>query len=193
VPGEYDVAGADVGGVGQHGFACGMAGGGEAVSACALVQLGHQLASRPNQQSIASELTVGLPGTVGLLRCCAGVAEVGCAGSRRRTRRLRCRPDGRRGSWPPPASRRSDANGSARPRRPDQRRTGGQLASAYVMLASEGSSYITGAPLAVSGKIHALTTSWQVLAVKLRSTTLKCAPARHRAPLTLAPDQSLQR
>ena len=76
VPGEDDVAGADVGGVGQHGFACGTAGGGEAVSACALVQLGHQLADRRDQQGPASELTVGLPGTVGLLRCCAGVAEV---------------------------------------------------------------------------------------------------------------------
>jgi hypothetical protein len=34
---------------------------------------------------------------------------------------------------------------------PDQRRTGGQLASAYVMLASEESRYTTGALLAVSG------------------------------------------
>jgi hypothetical protein len=76
----------------------------------------------------------------------------GCAGGRRRTRRLRCRPDGRRGSWRPPTGRRSDATGSARPRRLDQGRTGGQLASAYVMLASEESGYITGALLAVSGR-----------------------------------------
>jgi hypothetical protein len=76
VPGEDDVASADVGGVGQHGFACGTAGGGEAVSACALVQLGRQPAGRRDQQGIASGLAVGLPGTVGLLRCCAGVAEV---------------------------------------------------------------------------------------------------------------------
>jgi hypothetical protein len=34
------------------------------------------IAGRRDQQGIASELTVGLPGTVGLLRCCAGVAEV---------------------------------------------------------------------------------------------------------------------
>jgi hypothetical protein len=51
VPGEDDVAGADVGGVGQHNFAGGTAGGGEAVSACALVQLGHQLAGRPTSRA----------------------------------------------------------------------------------------------------------------------------------------------